>query len=355
MFRWRNFKTQINRRRVLTGMFLIVLMLAAMAVSACSGDDDSSAGSLTIYSGRAEELVGPIIERFSEETGISTQVRYGGTAQLAATILEEGNNTPADIYWAQDAGALGALSKESRLAKLPDSVLTLVDSRFRSSKKEWVGITGRARVVAYNTTKFNEADLPDSILDFTESKWKGKIGWAPTNGSFQSFVTALRVIEGEAKARQWLEGIKANDPKVYPNNSSALLGVASGEVDVAFINHYYLYTQLNEQGPSFSARNYYPRSGDAGSLVNAAGAGILEVSKHQGEAQQFLAFMLGQEAQTYFAGDSPDDAYEYPLIAGVSTHPELLPLDQINTPDIDLSDLDDLDGTLKLLRDVGIL
>lgn len=310
---------------------------------------------ITVYSGRAEELVGPIIEQFTKDTGIKANVRYSGTAELAAAILEEGRNSPADVYWAQDAGALGALAQKGVLARLPDSILNRVDKRFRSPKSEWVGITGRARVVAYNTKKLTEKDLPDSTFGFTDPKWKGRIGWAPTNGSFQAFVTAMRVVEGEAKTRQWLEGIKANDPKAYRNNTAVLLAVASGEVDVGFVNHYYLYAQLKEKGPSFPARNYYPRAGDVGGMVNVAGAAVLTTSRNKDAALKFVDYMLSSRAQTYFAGDAPDDAYEYPLISGVPIHPELTSLSQLRTPEIDLGNLNDLEGTLKLLRGVGIL
>lgn len=312
-------------------------------------------GPLVVYSGRGEVLVGPIIEEFSKATGIKVQVRYGGTSQLAATILEEGKNSPADVFWAQDAGALGAVAKKGGFVKLPDSLLGKVDQRFRSPKGEWVGVTARARVVSYNTTKLSERDLPDSIFGLTEPKWRGRVGWAPTNGSFQAFVTALRKVEGEQRARAWLEGMKANQAKAYPNNNAALLAVASGEVDVALINHYYLYAQLKEKGPTFPVRNYYPRSGDAGALVNAAGVGILGTSKQQDAAVRFVEFLLSARAQEFFASDTPADAYEYPVVPGVRIHPELVPLNQVKSPSFDLSDLDDLDGTLKLLRAVGVI
>lgn len=342
-----------------------LLALAVTTVAACASPTpaptsaspaQSLAGqAITVYSGRAEELVGPIIEQFTKDTGIKANVRYGGTPELAAAILEEGRNSPADVYWAQDAGALGALAQKGVLARLPDSILNKVDKRFRSPKGEWVGITGRARVVAYNTRKLTEKDMPDSTLGFTDPEWKGRIGWAPTNGSFQAFVTAMRVVEGEAKTRQWLEGVKANQPKAYRNNTAVLLAVASGEVDVGFVNHYYLYAQLKEKGPSFPARNYYPRAGDVGGMVNVAGAGVLSTSKNTEAAQRFIDYMLLQKAQTFFAGDRPGDPYEYPLVSGVLMHSDLTPLSQIKTPNIDLSSLSDLEGTLKLLRAVGIL
>lgn len=304
-----------------------------------------------MYSGRSEELVGPIIERFEEESGVDVEVRYGDTAELAATLLEEGQNSPADLYFAQDAGALGAVSDEGLLRPLPEDVVQRVEERFRDPNDRWVGVSGRARVVAYNTEALSEEDLPASILDFTDPEWEGKIGWAPTNGSFQAFVTALRLIEGEEVAREWLEGIQANDPRVYENNLAILEGVVSGEIEVGFVNHYYLFQLMKERGGDIEARNYYLRNGDPGALVNVAGIGILNTADSSAEAEQFLDFMLSEEAQQYFANET----FEYPLIEGVPINEELVPLSEIEAPNIELGNLDDLEGTLDLLRETGVL
>ncbi len=308
-------------------------------------------GELIIYSGRSEELVGPLIERFETTTGLSVGVRYGETAGMAATILEEGQNSPADVFFAQDAGALGALAAQGRLIELPEDVLNRVEPRFRSPQGVWVGISGRARVVAYNKASVTPADLPGSIFGFTEPQWQGRIGWAPTNGSFQAFVTALRIMEGEDRAREWLEGILANDPVVYPNNSVALEGVASGEVDIAFINHYYLFRALEEQGEGYGADIYFLPGGDPGSLINVAGVGVVDTSDNPEAALEFVRFLLSEEAQRYFS----ETTYEYPLIDGVEANPRLHALSEIQAPDIDLSTLSDLEGTLRLLQDVGAL
>ncbi len=307
-------------------------------------------GEITVYSGRSEALVGPIIKRFEEQSAVKAKVRYGDTAELAATILEEGKNSPADVFFAQDAGALGAIAEKGMLIKLPDALLNKVDPRFRSPKGEWVGVSGRARTVVYNTERLHEEDLPDTILGFTDPKWKGQIGWAPTNGSFQAFVTALRKTEGEEGARKWLEGIKRNETKSYKDNTSIVRAVAAGEVQVGFVNHYYIYN-LRKQDPNLKAKNYYPRGGGPGALINIAGAGILTTSKNLETAKSLLSFLLSEEAQQYFA----DQTFEYPLIAGVNAQLDLLPLDKINHPNIDLGNLADLQSTLTLLRDVGIL
>ncbi len=324
---------------------LLVLLLVGWAVT---GRSESA---LTVYSGRNQNLVEPILERFQEETGIKVEVRYGNTAEMAATLLEEGKNSPADVFFAQDAGALGALARENMLTVLPEDIINRVDPRLRSPQEEWVGISGRARVVAYNTDRVQESELPDSILGFTDPKWKGRIGWPPTNASFQSFVTALRVQLGEDAARSWLEGILANEPRIYPNNTSTLEAVGRGEVDVGFVNHYYLFRFKAEQGEAFRVENFYPRGGDPGALVNIAGAGILRTSDRQDEAEKLIAFLLSDEGQECFASET----YEYPLTDRVQAHETLLPLSEISTPDMDLSDLHDLQGTLILLQETGAL
>ncbi len=347
----------VNRRTLLKAS----LALLPVAVGAACGrvvvtPSDTAAtsagepSSLTVYSGRNENLVGPLLEQFGEESGVSIRVKYGGTAEIAATILEEGANSPADVFYAQDAGALGALLAEDRLSALPDAILNAVEPRFRSPQGQWVGTSGRARVVVYNTENVKPADLPASILDFVAPEWKGRIGWAPTNGSFQAFVTAMRVKLGEDQTRAWLKGIKANEPKVYPKNTPTVQAAVDGEIAVGFVNHYYLFRIRAEQG-NVPAENYFPPNGDLGSLINVAGAGVIAGSQNQAAAEQFVAFLLSQQAQEYFATET----YEYPLAHGVAAHPDLPELATIQTPDIDLSDLADLRGTLQLLQEVELI
>jgi iron(III) transport system substrate-binding protein len=327
---------------------LPVTMLAAAALAGCGGDDGET---LTIYSGRTEELVQPLLEQFSDETGIDIRVRYGETAELAATILEEGDNAPADIFFAQDAGALGAIDADGRLMPLDRALLDRVPAGFRADDGDWVGISGRARVVVYNTDRLGEDELPDSIDAFTADEWRGRIGWVPSNGSFQSFVTAYRLLKGEGAARAWLEGIKANDPEEFSSNPAAVEAVARGDVDVAFVNHYYLFRFLAEQGEGFAARNHFLGEGDPGALINVAGAGIIAGSDSVEAARRFLEFMLSEQAQRYFA----DETYEYPLAAGVEADEQLPPLSELQPPQIDLSALSDLQGTTDLMRETEVL
>lgn len=328
---------------------LIAVIAAGTAVLATScGEEEQS---LTIYSGRSPELIGPLLEQFAEETGIRVGVRYGGTAQLAALLIEEGDQSPADIFIAQDAGALGAVQAAGLFTDIDDDLLERVASTYRSREGQWIGLSGRARVVVYNTDVLDPSELPESVLEFTDPKWRGRVAWAPTNGSFQAWVTALRVSEGEDGARAWLEGMLANDPPEFPNNVSIVWAVGRGEIDAGLVNHYYLNRFLAEHGQDFAARNYHTGPGDIGTLVNVAGAGILRTSKQTDAARKFLDFMLSEPAQRYYAETNT----EYPLIAGVEGAPGLRSIADLQPPNIDLSDLWDLEGTLRLLRETGVL
>lgn len=339
----------------LLALALALVLGLAMVVGAC-GDDGSEAtdaeggGELVVYSGRNEDLVAPLIEQFEEASGISVEVRYGDTAEMAAQILEEGDNSPADVFFGQDAGALGALAKEGRLTELSDEQLSLVADGLKDEEGRWVGTSARARVVAYNNEELTEDDLPDSILGFVDPEWEGRIGWAPTNASFQSFVTALRVIEGEDGARAWLEGIQSNNPIAYDNNVAVIEAVAAGEVSVGFVNHYYLFQFLAED-PDYPVSNKLYGGGDPGGLVNVAGTGILDTADNVDEANAFVDFLLSTDAQTYFA----EETFEIPVADDVQPVEGVPTLAEVTLATVDLNELDDLAGTLELLTELGIV
>ncbi|MDQ3045400.1 MAG: iron ABC transporter substrate-binding protein [Chloroflexota bacterium] len=352
--------TPLTRRAIVRagGVGLVAVSVGARpAVAAVHDDDDygtpepGSAGKVTIYSGRNEELIGPLFAACAATTGITPSIRYGETAELAATILEEGDNSPADLYVAQDAGALGALARENRFQELPEELLALVDARFRSPDGTWIGITGRARVAIYNTDTLSATDLPPSVLDFAGSEWRGKLGWAPTNGSFQAFVTALRLIEGDDAARDWLNAMLANEPVTFDGNGAIVRAVADGEIVAGLVNHYYLYEIQAEEGSDLPIANHFFAAGDVGSLVNVAGAGVLEGAANATQALATIECLLQPDAQRTFA----ETTFEYPLINDVPAAAELPPLADIESPELDLSDLSDLQGTLSLLAEVGVL
>jgi iron(III) transport system substrate-binding protein len=324
-----------------------VITLFAVLASGCGNDDKV----LTLYVGRSQNLVQPLLEQFAKDEGVHIRVRYGDGTELALGILEEGKNSPADVYFGQDVGALGALKADGRLAPLPANIINQVRPAFRSPDNLWVGISGRARVIVYNTDDINPATLPSTILDYTKPEWRNRLGIVPRSDGFPEFVTALRLVKGEAFARRWLEALKANNARAYPNNLAAIQAVANNEIDVAFLNHYYLYRFLAERGESFKARNYYFENGDLGGLFLVAGAAVLNTSKNKQDAEKFLAYLLSPAAQRYFA----EQTHEYPLVEGVQSDTNLPALSLLHAPEIDLSDLTDLEGTLDLMRQTGIL
>jgi iron(III) transport system substrate-binding protein len=333
----------------------IVVLLAALALAGCGGDDggggDATSDSLTVYSGREEELVAPLFERFEEETGIDVEVRYADSAELAATIAEEGDNSPADVFFAQDPGSLGAV--EDRLAELPDDVLERVDSRFRDDDGRWVGTSGRARVVVYNTDELSEGDVPDSVFDLTDPRWKGKVGIAPTNASFQAFVTAMRLDAGEERTRQWLEDLMENDPKFYERNTPVVEATASGEIELGLVNHYYLYLVKEEQPDAPIANKFLPGD-DPGALVSVAGAGVLEGAEHEDAAVRFVEFLLADEQQRFYTEEAEEA--EIPLVEGIEPREGVPTLDELadSGPDVDLSSFgEELEATLQLLNETG--
>lgn len=337
--------------RITRPAFLV--LLAALMLAACTdgGGGGDQGSSLTVYSGRGEEYVAELFTRFEEESDIDLEVRYGDSAEMAATLLEEGDASPADVFFSQDAGSLGAVAEAGLFRPLPKETLRRVDKRFRSPEGLWVGTSGRARVVAYNTDLLSNEDLPDSIFGFTDPKWKGRFGFPPTNSSFQAFVAGMILTEGEDRTRDFLEGLAANDPHLYDDNAATTRAVAAGEIEAGFVNHYYIYEVAQEDG-EIPVANHFFTGGDPGSLVNVAGAGILESSDQVEEAEELLDYLTGEPGQTYFSSE----VWEYPVAHRYPAPIQLVPLGEIESPDIDLSDLGgSLEPALELLAEVGLL
>ncbi len=304
---------------------------------------------LTIYSGREEKIMGPLIQKAEQDLGMDIEVRYGDSNELAIALIEEGKNSRADVFYAQDAGSLGAVAKEGRALTLPAQLLQKVDQQFRSPTGQWIGISGRARVIDYNTKLVKASELPSSVMQLTDPKWRGKVGWAPTNGSFQSFVSAMRVLEGDQKTLAWLKAMKANDAKSYSKNSAIVEALGRGEITLGLVNNYYLY-RFTKTDPNFPVAHHYTR-GDAGALINAAGLSVLNTTDQKSDAQKFVAYLLSPKAQKYLT----DEFHEYPLVKGIPVSQKQIPLKQLKPPQIDLSKLSDLKGTLSLLQEAGVL
>lgn len=333
------------RRAALLGLATLALPLLA----ACGGGSDGADGPLTIYSGRSEELVGPLFAQFTEQTGIAVEARYGDTAELAAQLIEEGDASPAQVYFAQDAGALGAVDAAGLFVPLPASVATIVPEAYRAPNGDWTGVTGRARVIAYDPEQVPAAEVPQSVFDLTDPKWRGQVAIAPTNASFQAFVTAMRVSQGDDVTKQWLEGLVANDVQTYEKNGLILDAVDTGQAQLGLINHYYWYEKAAEVGAdAMRAQIAFTKPDDPGSLVNVAGVGILQDTPN---ATKFVEWLLSPPTQQWFV----ENTWEYPLVPSVAAAEGLPALDTLRGPDVPLAELADLPGTLVMLEDVGLI
>jgi iron(III) transport system substrate-binding protein len=333
--------------RTLQSILILSLIILLFGQTRSLADESS----LTLYAGRSKSLVQPLIELFEKQTGIKVNIKYGNTAQLALALSEEGDRSPADVYWAQDAGALGAVDKAGLFGSIPSEITDRLPANYRHDGGNWIATSGRARVLAYSN-KVDENALPKSVFDLTDDRYRGRVGWAPANASFQSFVTALRKLSGEEAAEAWLRAMKANDAKSYPKNTAIIQGIASGEVDYGIPNHYYL-LRFKKGDSKFPVEQTFFADGDPGNLVNIAGVGILKTAKHRDAALTFVRFLISPAAQQYFCSD----VFEYPVTDDVVPNARLADLAtlQLAAPTIALGDLDDLAGTLALLRKVGLL
>ena len=320
---------------------LILILVLGLGTSACAGDDGDR--TVTVYSGRNQDLVGPVLELFAEETGIDVRVRYAGSAELALLIREEGGQSPADVFISQSPGPVAFLADLDLLARLSDEVLELGP---HSDGGEWVALTGRQRVLVYNTEKVAQAELPESIFELTEPAWTGRVALAPGNGSFQDFVTLFRLEHGNEVAADWLRAMIENDVQIYGNNSGIVQAVARGEVDAGLVNHYY-HARLKVEDPDTLSENHLLRPGDPGSVTIATAASALRSGDRE-LADSLIRFLLGAEGQTYFATKT----LEYPLGSGIG---ETLGLELPDT--LDLGEFDrlggGLEGTLELIREAG--
>lgn len=355
---------------------LVVIGVVAFFLSSCGQTSDDE---LVVYSGRSQALVSPLVEDFKEQTGINIEVRYGNDAELLAVMSEEGNQSPADIYWANTTGALANASQEGKLVALPDS-LTSKPASYTSSSGEWIPVTVRFRTLAYNPNAVEKDDLPSSVLDLVEmDEFDGRVGWTPTYSSFYDFMTTMRLIEGEDTAMDWIEGMKALNPKAYSSNTPMVQAVAAGEIDIALTNHYYILRMKHGSagGPSAdtdsdtdtdsdsdtsmgdevdadaSVETYHFAEGDVGNLAMVTGAAQLTTANDDQKVQQFLSFLLSQKAQEFAA----ESVHEYPVIRDVELPEYMLDAEDAFklSPEYDYEQLKQLEGTLNLLREAGLI
>ena len=330
-------------RRAAIAAVAVVLGLVGVA---CSGGD----GTITVYSGRTENLIGPILEDFTEASGIDVEVRYGNSADLALLIHEEGDRSPADVFISQSPGAVGFLAGEGRLRPIDRDSLQAVPEEFRNAGGLWVGMSGRVRVMVYNRDLVNPADLPASVFELTGERFRGRVGVAPANSSFQDFVTAMREIHGEDVTLAWLEGLVTNDARTYANNTAIVQAVGRGDIPMGLVNHYYN-LRAKAEDPAAPSENYFFPDGDMGSLLIVTAIGVLSTTDHPDLADRLVEFMLSEPAQRFYR----DRTFEYPLASGVEPSPGLPPLAAVEVATYDFDRLGGgLERTKELIDESGL-
>lgn len=327
----------------------VLALLFGIFAAGCAEPEPNS---VTLYSGRSQSLVQPLLDQFTEETGIEVNVRYGDTAQLAVALIEEGDQSPADVFWAQDAGALGAVQNAGLFTALPEDITSRVMPGFTAQGGAWVATSGRARVLAWSDERLETDSLPERIEQLAQPEYASRLGWAPTNGSFQAAVTAMRIALGDEATRAWLEAVKDGGATAYGNNRSILEGIANGEIDLGLPNHYYLY-RYKADNPDYPVEQSFFAPGNIGNLINVAGVGQLATSQNAAQARALISFLLESPAQNYFATET----YEYPVTPHATPGTDLADFSKLGElrPDIALERMDDLEATLTMLREVGLL
>lgn len=335
-----------TKRRVLGAL----LATAGLALSACGSSSQDA--TLTLYNGQHEQTTAALVAAFQKQTGIEVHVRSGDEAELGNQIMQEGSNSPADVFYTENTPVLEALREHGLLAAVAPSTLAAIPSRYNSAQGDWVGISARVSVLVYNTSQITAAQLPGSILELAEPQWKGKVGFAPSETDFQPLITSIVKHDGRAAAERWLKGLQANS-RIYPDNETVVAQVNNGESAVGLINHYYWFRLRAEIGAAamHSALHYYA-AGDPGNLVNVSGAATLKSSSHQAAAQQFLAFLVSQTGQETIAHSH---SYEYPLRPGVAPAAGLRPFAQLQPTPLTPAELGDGHEALALEQKLGLL
>ena len=328
------------RKILILTVCLLIFIFPVLAISC--GDDESEV--LVLYSGRSESLIAPALEKFTEDTGIQVEVRYAGSVDLALTILEEGDKSPADLFLSKSPGPVGYLADKGRLQKLSKDTLELAPA---SASGLWTAITGRQRVLVYNTELLSEDELPKTIAELTSEKWTGRVAIAPGNGSFQDFFTLFRIEVGDEAALAWLKALKDGGAPTYSNNSGIVKAVNRGEIEAGLVNHYYN-IRMKAEDPSMVSENHRFIDGDPGGVTIATAIGVLDSSSNQKLAERFIQWLLSERGQAHFAANT----WEFPLAGNVN------PRSDVEVPEtIDVGNFDQLGGglgrTLELIREAG--
>lgn len=349
--------------------FVVLPLALALLTTACGGSTDrtlsgtaaeiygetcapSADKTVTIYSGRTENLINPVLEAFACETGIEVAVRWGASTDLALLVSEEGDRTPADVFLSRSPGPVGFLESEGLLGSVDQNVLDLVSEENRSANGSWVGFSGRKRVLVYNMDILDASALPTSIFELTDEKYRGQVALPATNGSFVDWFTVFRDQSGTEVATKWLDDMVENDARFYPNNRAIVEAAGRGEIEMGLVNHYYNYQEQIAQGDDHRAVNHDLADDDIGSLLIITAASVVAGSDNTEEANELLAYLLSTPVQQYFS----QETFEYPLAAGVEAADILPPLTALEIGSVDFDALGGgFQETTAIIEQSGIL
>lgn len=349
----------LNLRRLTP---LAAIAALALPLAACGSDDSSSGastsgkassdgGSVTLYNAQHEDLMKLMTAQFTKETGITVKMRNGDDLEMANQIVQEGDASPADVFATENSPGMTLVDRAGRFAKLDDATLAQVPAQYSPTNGNWTGFAARSTVFVYNTTKLKSGDLPKSLLDLADPKWKGRFGYSPTGADFQAIVSAVLALKGEAATKAWLAGLKAN-AEPFDGNSTVMKAVSDGKVEGGVIYHYYWYQDQAEAGDnSKDTKLHFFGNQDPGAFTSVSGAGVLKSSKNQANAQKLVRFLSSRSGQRVLADSS---ALEYTLADGVAANKALPPLKSLDAPKVDVTDLNS-QKVIELMQDAGIL
>jgi iron(III) transport system substrate-binding protein len=349
----------VGRARRLPLIGVLLLMLAGLLATGCgSSSNGASAGSdatLTLYNAQHEQTTNAIIAAFTRKTGIKVRVDNDDEDVLTAQLEQEGDRSPADVFYTENSNWLEQLGNRGLLSRVDASTLANVPSQDSSAGGNWVGVSARISVLVYDTGKLTASELPKSVMELADPRWKGKLEIAPAETDFWPIVSSIARAKGQAAALAWLKGLKANagSNDSVPDNETATSDVSHGTTDLALINHYYFYRLQAELGKgSVNARIAYFAPRDPGYVEDISAAGILKSSKHQAEAQKFLDFITSEEGQKILANS---ESFEYPIHPGVAANPGLTPLGQLQPTSFTPAELGTGLDAKQLLQEAGLI
>jgi iron(III) transport system substrate-binding protein len=338
---------------------LLLMLLGVIAASGCgSSSSGASAGSgttLTLYNAQHEQTTAAIIAAFTKQTGIKVRVKNDDEDVLTAQIEQEGARSPADLFYTENSNWLEQLNQSGMLGKVGAATLANVPEQDSAGNGDWLGVSARISVLVYNTSKLSASQLPKSVLELADPRFKGKIELAPSETDFWPIVSSVLRAKGHAAALAWLKGLKENagENDDVPDNETLTSDVSKGTTDLALINHYYYYRLQAEVGKSsVNAKIAYFTPRDPGYVEDISGAAILKSSKHKAAAQEFLEFLTSREGQSVLAHS---ESFEYPIRKGAPANAELIPLNQLAPTSFTPAELGTGLDAKVLLEEAGLL